>query len=96
MRAPIEVLLAMVRVRRPDEVLASFTSDRIREVCIAAVQRKHELRNPGGWVRRALSQGWEVAQLVDDKPLPGAPGQLLEEDLSSVEGSSVDRSAAPF
>lgn len=55
-----EKLMTLNRVRRCDELIRRFPPDRIKEVCIEAVRRRQNLKNPAGWIRRALTDGWNV------------------------------------
>jgi hypothetical protein len=51
-------MLADAAVREPESLLQLYTPERIIAVCVEAGRRKGTLRNPGGWINRALRQGW--------------------------------------
>lgn len=70
-------LLKLCHVRRTDELLMQFTTDRIREVCLAGLSRRTSIKNLGGWVRKALTAGWDVDQVKPTRPAE-VRGSLLQ------------------
>jgi len=53
-------LLEALAIDKPGTLLKQFRPERIIEVCEAAERKKDRLKNPAGYVLRALSQGWAV------------------------------------
>ena len=58
--AEIRDRLAQLGVERPDSLLQSYRPERISEVIDAAERKKDKLKNPAGYVLRALAQRWAV------------------------------------
>jgi len=53
-------LLRSHGVENYQKLLRSFRPERIIEVCQAADRKKDRLKNPAGYILRALRQGWAV------------------------------------
>ncbi|GAH17175.1 unnamed protein product, partial [marine sediment metagenome] len=76
-------LLVAVGMNRPGDVLTRWPHERIREVCMYALEegRSGKIKNPAGYVLKALRQGWHVRRLED---LDRAP-DLLTYILDAVQ-----------
>lgn len=53
-------LLKQLGEDNPMRIMATYKTARVIEVCESAVRRGAKLKNPPGWVRRALQYGWKV------------------------------------
>jgi len=56
----IKAELTALGVERVDSILKSYRPDRIIEVIEATKRRRKKLKNPAGYLLRALSQRWAV------------------------------------